>query len=309
MKILELKNIKKKYGKNQTIDDVSFTVQDGDIFGILGPSESGKSTIINIISGFINEYDGEAKVFEKDIFMKDVKKTVGIVPQELCYYDKLTVYENVKFFASLYGVSAKNVEKFSEDALGIVSLRDKKNMFPASLSQSMKRRLNIACSLSHRPKLVILDEPTVGIDSESKKNILETIRSIQKNGATVIFTSRFAEEVEEVCNKIVLLDNGKVIAVGSSSELKNEYSMEERFQLEVKEHSEFSLKAFKRVQNCTNINIVNDSVELIMEKDDNNMGNIMLFLVDNNIKIHSLRNVKVDLDNVFFNITGRNLRN
>ena len=101
MKILELKNIRKKYGKNQTIDDISFTVQDGDIFGILGPSGSGKSTIINIISGFINEYEGDAKVFEKDIFIKDVKKTVGIVPQELCYFDKLTVQENVKFFRRL----------------------------------------------------------------------------------------------------------------------------------------------------------------------------------------------------------------
>lgn len=222
MKVLEVKNLKKSLGKREIIKDISFSIEEGEIFGFLGPNGAGKTTTISILSGLYSKYSGDVKIFDKNIKEDPIfiKKNLGVVPQDLALIDDLTAEENVKFFGELYGLRGKKLKEAVNETLDFVGLLDRKKDFPPKFSGGMKRRLNIACAIVHKPKLIILDEPTVGIDPQSRNNILETIQKLNAQGSTIIYTSHYMEEVDAICSDICIIDHGNIIARGSNEELK-----------------------------------------------------------------------------------------
>lgn len=216
MKILEVNGLKKTYGEKVAVKDVSFYVLEGEILGFLGPNGAGKSTTINILSTTLKKDNGEIKFKGNDIYKneKEYKKSLGIVPQRLALFDNLSAYENVKYFASFYGLKGSLLKERVLEALEMVGLKEKKDETPKTYSGGMKRRLNIACALAHKPEILILDEPTVGIDPQSRNHILESIKKLRDEGTTVIYTTHYMEEVESICDRVVIVDLGEVIEDG-----------------------------------------------------------------------------------------------
>ncbi|WP_050607538.1 ABC transporter ATP-binding protein [Clostridium niameyense] len=221
--LVELKNLEKKYKDCKAVDINELNIKEGEIFGFLGPNGAGKTTTISILSGLYTKFSGDVKIFNKDIKKQsfDIKKQMGVVPQDLALVDDLTAYENVTFFAKLYGLKGEKLKSSVQETLEFVGLWDRKNDFLTKFSGGMKRRLNIACAIVHKPKLIIMDEPTVGIDPQSRNNILETVKKLNEQGSTIIYTSHYMEEIEAVCTDICIMDHGKIIARGNKEELKS----------------------------------------------------------------------------------------
>lgn len=220
--ILKTKDLTKKYGNKAVVDGLNLEIKQGEIFGLLGPNGAGKSTTMNMICSIIRPTTGQIELFGKDPWKKkkEVLPRIGYIPQELAIHGKLKAWENVELFTSLYGIKGEKLEQAVENSLEYVGLSERKNEFAKNFSGGMKRRLNIACAIGHNPELLIFDEPTVGIDPQSRNFILEKIKESNKNGATVIYTSHYMEEVEAICQRIAIMDNGKMIACGTSKELK-----------------------------------------------------------------------------------------
>lgn len=220
---IEINNLVKDYKEFRAVDINNLEIREGEVFGFLGPNGAGKTTTISILSGLYTKFQGEIKIFGKDI-RKDsfnIKKDMGVVPQDLALIDDLTAEENVTFFAKLYGLRGDSLKNAVKETLEFVGLWDRRKDFPNKFSGGMKRRLNIACAIAHKPKLIIFDEPTVGIDPQSRNNILDTIKELNKLGSTIIYTSHYMEEVEAICTDICIMDHGKVIARGDKEELKD----------------------------------------------------------------------------------------
>ena len=223
MTIVKMDQVTKKFGDVTAVDRVSLEIREGEIFGLLGPNGAGKSTAINMITGLLTIDKGSISILGSDVRRDKMtaKSYVGIVPQDIAIYEDLTSLENVKFFASLYGLRRKELEAAALEALEFTGLSEKKKEFPKSFSGGMKRRLNIACAIAHKPRLIIMDEPTVGIDPQSRNHILQSVKQLNKQGSTIIYTSHYMEEVEEICTRIAIMDHGKVIALGTCRELEN----------------------------------------------------------------------------------------
>ena len=220
--ILKTKDLTKKYDNKVVVDNLNIEIQEGEIFGLLGPNGAGKSTTMNMICGIVRPTLGDVEFMEKD-FLKNRKKLIenlGYIPQELAIHGNLKAWENVELFTSLYGIKGAELKERIDESLEYVGLLDKRNEYAKTFSGGMKRRLNIACAIGHHPKLLIFDEPTVGIDPQSRNFILDKIKESNNNGATVIYTSHYMEEVEAICSRIAIMDNGKIIAIGTSEELK-----------------------------------------------------------------------------------------
>ncbi|MBO5610508.1 MAG: ABC transporter ATP-binding protein [Eubacterium sp.] len=220
--ILKTKDLTKKYDGNVVVDNLNLEIEEGEIFGLLGPNGAGKSTTMNMICGIVRPTLGSVEFMEQD-FQKNRKKLIenlGYIPQDLAIHGNLKAWENVELFTSLYGIKGAELKERIDESLEYVGLIDKRNDYAKTFSGGMKRRLNIACAIGHHPKLLIFDEPTVGIDPQSRNFILEKIKASNKNGATIIYTSHYMEEVEAICTRIAIMDNGKVIATGTSEELK-----------------------------------------------------------------------------------------
>ena len=223
--ILEIKSLKKNFGEKTVVDKMSFKVNKGEILGFLGPNGAGKSTTINIITTILDADDGKVLFEGREINGNDndFKKSLGYVPQDIALFNDLTAYENVKFFASLYGIKGEYLKNRVKETLELVGLYDRKNDYPDSFSGGMKRRLNIACSIVHKPKILIMDEPTVGIDPQSRNNILEVTKSLRDEGTTVIYTSHYMEEVEGICTRLIILDEGNIVESGYKDDIKTKY--------------------------------------------------------------------------------------
>lgn len=220
--ILKTTDLTKKYGNKAVVDSLNLEIRKGEIFGLLGPNGAGKSTTMNMICAITKPTAGEVELFGKDSWKqkKEVIQRIGYIPQELAIHGNLKAWENVELFTSLYGIKGAGLKKAVEESLEYVGLSERRNEFAKNFSGGMKRRLNIACAIGHEPELLIFDEPTVGIDPQSRNFILEKIRESNKKGATVIYTSHYMEEVEAICTRIAIMDNGKMIACGTSQELK-----------------------------------------------------------------------------------------
>ena len=225
MSLVELTDVTKVYSGGKTaVDHVSFSLEKKGIYGLLGPNGAGKSSLINLILGLTPTTSGKISLFGQSIkAIKKVSSKIGYVPQDIAIYPDLTAYENVELFGSLYGLKGATLKEKVLESLEFVGLTDQAKNFPRQFSGGMKRRLNIACALVHSPQLIIFDEPTVGIDPQSRNHILESIRLLNDRGTTVIYTTHYMEEVEALCDYIYIMDHGKVIEEGSMGDLEKRY--------------------------------------------------------------------------------------
>lgn len=220
--ILKTTDLTKKYNNKAVVDNLNLEIRKGEIFGLLGPNGAGKSTTMNMICTLVRPTAGTIGLFGKDPWKqkREVIPKIGYIPQELAIHGKLKAWENVELFTSLYGIRGSRLKTAVDASLESVGLLERRSEFAKNFSGGMKRRLNIACALGHQPELLIFDEPTVGIDPQSRNFILDKIREMHRDGATVIYTSHYMEEVEAICTRIAIMDNGKIIACGTSEELK-----------------------------------------------------------------------------------------
>ncbi|MDO5155760.1 MAG: ABC transporter ATP-binding protein [Eubacteriales bacterium] len=220
--ILKTTDLMKKYDNKTVVDNLNIEIHKGEIFGLLGPNGAGKSTTMNMICSIVRPTAGTVELFDKNVWKKkkEVIHKIGYIPQELAIHGNLKAWENVELFTSLYGIKGAELKKAVDDSLAYVGLIERRQDFAKNFSGGMKRRLNIACAIGHNPELLIFDEPTVGIDPQSRNFILDKIKESNQKGATVIYTSHYMEEVEAICTRIAIMDNGKIIASGTSEELK-----------------------------------------------------------------------------------------
>lgn len=219
--ILKIQNLSKQFGDRLAVNDMSLEIRKGEVFGLLGPNGAGKSTTMNMICSLIKPTSGKIQLFGMDSQkeMKKIKPLIGYIPQELAIHGNLKAWENVELFTSLYGVKGAQLKEAVSSSLEFAGLTERRNSFAKNFSGGMKRRLNIACALGHKPQLLIFDEPTVGIDPQSRNFILEKIKYTNQHGSTVIYTSHYMEEVEAICTRIGIVDSGKIIALGTKEEL------------------------------------------------------------------------------------------
>ncbi|MEG0614948.1 MAG: ABC transporter ATP-binding protein, partial [Oscillospiraceae bacterium] len=228
--IVKIDGLVKRYGSLVAVDNLNLEISEGEIFGLLGPNGSGKSTAINCLLSLL-EYDkGEIQIFGKNMSPTaySIKKDIGIVMQNVAVFNELTVFENIDYFCGLYISNKKERAKLVNEAIDFVGMGDFRNFYPKKLSGGLLRRLNIACGIAHKPKLIILDEPTVAVDPQSRNNILTGIKKLNNDGATIIYTSHYMEEIEQLCTRIAILDKGKIIAQGTKEELKSMVSLGEK---------------------------------------------------------------------------------
>ncbi|PFO06727.1 export ABC transporter ATP-binding protein [Bacillus sp. AFS076308] len=310
MNVLEIKNLTKKFGDFIAVDNMSLAIQEGEIFGFLGSNGAGKSTTINLISGLLRNNSGEIHILGKNIasHSKFAKMNIGIVPQDLAIYEDMTAYENVRFFAGLYGLRGTELNERVEEALEFVGLLDKQKSYPKNFSGGMKRRLNIACAIAHRPKLIIMDEPTVGIDPQSRNYILTSVRKLNDMGCTVIYTSHYMEEVEEICSRVAIVDHGKVIAEGTKEQLKAIITDTKDIWIEVKNSENLDEASLREIKGVNYVSIEENVVKMNSQSEINNLNQIIQFFINRGMEIGSLQEQAPNLETVFLTLTGRNLR-
>lgn len=310
MNAVKIEGLTKRFGDVIAIDNINLEIEEGEIYGLLGPNGAGKSTAINIICGLLKIDKGNVYVFGKEIRRDPdfTKGNIGIVPQDLAIYGDLSAYENVSFFASLYGLRGKELKENVEMALKFVGLEDKAREMPKIFSGGMKRRLNIACAIAHRPKLVIMDEPTVGIDPQSRNHILESVKELNRMGSTIIYTSHYMEEVEAICTKISIIDHGKIIAEGTKEELESIITDVNTVMITVGSVAGINEDKLKEINGVKNIEINENAVKIISSKDVNNLDKIILYFMSNHIPIKDVKSQTPDLETVFLTLTGRKLR-
>ncbi len=308
--IVEVKNLVKRYDRLVALDHLNMSVEEGEIFGLLGPNGAGKTTAINCMLSLLKYDKGSVEIFGKamkpDAY--DIKKNIGIIMQNVAVFEELTVYENISYFCSLYVKDQKEVKQLTEEAIEFVSLQDFTRFFPKKLSGGLLRRLNIACGIAHKPGLVILDEPTVAVDPQSRNKILEGIKKLNENGATIIYTSHYMEEVEQLCSRISIMDKGKIIATGAKDELKNMISLGEKITVEAYNLKEGQLDEIRRIINITNVYYNENILEIKSKKGKNNLIHILDYLQKHDINFGKIYTEMPTLNDVFLEITGKELR-
>ncbi|MFF2531109.1 ATP-binding cassette domain-containing protein [Brevibacillus sp. NPDC058079] len=308
--VLEIRQLTKKFGDFVAVDNMSLNVREGEIFGFLGANGAGKSTTINMIASLLRVTKGEITLLGKNIekHSKFAKMNIGIVPQDIAIYEDMTAYENVRFFAGLYGLRGSLLRERTEEALEFVGLGDKAKSFPKNFSGGMKRRLNIACAIAHRPKLIIMDEPTVGIDPHSRNYILNSVRKLNDMGCTIIYTSHYMEEVEEICTRIAIVDHGKVIAEGSKEELKAIITDAKEIWIGVRADEPLNLEAIKAIPGVNAVLQEENTIKIVSKTEINNLNRIIQQFIKDQVEIRSVEEQAPNLETVFLTLTGRNLR-
>ena len=291
------------------VNDISFSVYKGEILGLLGPNGSGKTTTINCILSLL-KHEGSIKVMDKEITPTsyDLKREIGVIFQEVSVFQELTVYENIDYFCGLYINDKEIRRKYVMDAINLVGLNDFIKFYPKELSGGLLRRLNIACGIAHKPKLIFLDEPTVAVDPQSRNNILDGIKKLRDEGATIVYTTHYMEEVEIICDRIIILDKGKIIAKGTTDELKTLAKLEEKITVEVKNISEETLKEIKEFKTVLDLSYQGNTLVIVYKKGKDNLGELIDYLHEKKITYSKIFSERPTLNDVFLELTGKDLR-
>jgi ABC-2 type transport system ATP-binding protein len=308
--IIAVHSLDKNYGEKQVVKEISFEVNKGEILCLLGPNGAGKSTTINILCGILGYEAGQIDYKGKNVkkCLNDFKKHLGVVPQDLAIYENLSAEQNVKFFASLYGLKGKELEEKVSKALDFVGLLEKKKEKSATFSGGMKRRLNIACAIAHEPELLIMDEPTVGIDPQSRNHILSSIKKLSKHGMTILYTTHYMEEVEEISTRILIMDSGTIIAEGTKESLKEDIFDERQFILELEEDNKLVLDNFYQIEGVKKVEKMKEQLTITTLKNVENLDKIIGIVIESKAKILNLFCRTASLENVFLRLTGKSLR-
>jgi len=308
--MIHVKNLVKRYGDLVALDHLSLDIKEGEIFGLLGPNGSGKSTAINCILSLLSYDKGEIEIFGKKMTPDAyaIKRDIGIVMQNVAVFDELTVYENINYFCGLYVRDKAERKQLVEEAIAFVELEDFRKFYPKKLSGGLLRRLNIACGIAHKPKLIFLDEPTVAVDPQSRNKILEGIEKLNAQGATIVYTSHYMEEVEQICSKIVILDKGRVIASGTKEELKAMITLGEKITVETFSIEETQLCQLRALPGVVSVDKIDKRLIIKSGKGTNNLESVLNFLKNNQIGFGRIYSELPTLNDVFLEITGKQLR-
>ncbi len=308
--VVKISNLVKRYKELIALDNFSLEIKEGEVFGLLGPNGSGKTTTINCLLSLL-EYDkGEVELFGEKMTPKrrDLKKRIGIVCQNVAVFDELTVYENIDYFCGLYIKDKKTRKQYVEEAIEFVDLNDFRKFYPKKLSGGLLRRLNIACGIAHKPDLIILDEPTVAVDPQSRNKILEGVVELNKAGATIIYTSHYMEEIEQICSRILIMDKGKEVASGTSEELKGRIKNTENVIVDIKKLSEEHIEAIKKLNHVYDVKYMSDKLTIKCSGGKHNITHVIEYLSENSIKYERIYSELPTLNDVFLEITGKELR-
>lgn len=310
MEAVKIRSLIKKYSKTIAVDNISLDINEGEIFGFLGPNGAGKSTVINLICGLLKPDQGEIFISGIDMGRDklEAKKCLGLVPQEIAIFDTLTASENISFFGKLAGLKGSLLKEHTVEALELVGLSDKARELPKSFSGGMKRRLNIACAVVHHPKVIIMDEPTVGIDPQSRYHILESVKKLNQMGSTIIYTSHYMEEVEAICGRIAIMDHGKLITLGTREELKNLVLQDERVIINISDASYNSLEDIKSLKGVKEAHLKGNTMEIVTSSAQVILQDALFILSRNNIRVKAINLMEPDLETLFLSLTGRKLR-
>lgn len=310
MNVVEVNNLTKKYHGKIAVDNLSFNVKKGEIVGFLGPNGSGKSTTINCILSLLN-YEGRVNLFGEEMNPDrlEIKSKIGVVFQNVAVFDELSVYENIDFFAGLYEKNKKQRKELVDEALRIVNLEEAIKKKPKELSGGMLRRLNIACGIVHKPELIIFDEPTVGVDPQSRNSILDFIKSLKEKRNTIIYTTHYMEEAEYLCDRIIIIDKGRILAEGSLSDLIKISGIHEKVILDMNNHNEDLLTYIKSLDSVESFDATDSLINIRFKDDNNNLAKLIKYLDTNNITYKSIYSEKPNLNDVFLKLTGKELRN
>lgn len=308
--IVAVNNLDKSYGEKHVVKELSFKVNEGEILCFLGPNGAGKSTTINILSGILGYDSGEIDYKGRNVkrCLNKFKRHLGVVPQDLAIYEDLSAEQNVKFFASLYGLRGKELEEKVSKALEFVGLLERRKDKAKTFSGGMKRRLNIACAIAHEPEILIMDEPTVGIDPQSRNHILSSIKKLRNHGMTIIYTTHYMEEVEEISTRILIMDSGNIIAEGTKESLKEEIFDERQFILELEDDEKLNMDDFYQIEGIKKVEKKSDQLMITALKNVENLEKIISLVIGSKAKILNLFCRTASLENVFLRLTGKSLR-
>ncbi len=310
MNIVKIEKLVKRFDETVAVDRVSLEIREGEIYGLLGPNGAGKSTLINVMCGLLKKNEGSVHIFDKniDFSMMEIKQDLGIVPQEIALYEDLTAKENVKFFASLYGLKGSVLKEKTAEALEFVGLIDHANKLARTFSGGMKRRLNIACAIAHQPKLIIMDEPTVGIDPQSRNHILNSVKKLNQLGTTVIYTTHYMEEAEFLCSRIGIIDYGKLIAEGTNQELQNLVTDRKTIVVKTSIGKTYDLRELSEIKGVLDANVKDSTVIIETLRETDAVGDIVRFFEKNELPILDIQMKNANLETIFLSLTGRKLR-
>lgn len=310
MEYIKVLNLVKKYNENTAVAGISLCIDEGELFGLLGPNGAGKSTTISMLSGLLKPTEGSIFIKGEDVVKNPMKakRAIGLVPQDIALYPTLTAKENLIFWGRMYGLTGKVLSERIDEVLKIVDLTDRKNDRIQKYSGGMKRRINIAASLLHRPEILIMDEPTVGIDPQSRNHILETVKRLNGEGMTIIYTSHYMEEVEYLCTRIGIIDHGKVIAIGDKDELKKSVINQDKIEITLSSITPSVIERIKGLKDVAAVTTDENKMTVYSKDGTTLLTNILLEIGKLNIKVLSLNIEEPNLESVFLNLTGRALR-
>lgn len=308
--IVEIENLVKRYKEVLALDHLNLKIAEGEVFGLLGPNGSGKTTAINCILALLSFDKGTVKVFGESIQPDsyEVKKNIGVVLQNVAVFEELTVRENIDYFCGLYVKDKAKRRQYVKEAIAFVGLEEFEKFYPKKLSGGLLRRLNIACGIAHKPKLIILDEPTVAVDPQSRNKILEGIQQLNANGATIIYTSHYMEEVEQICTQIAVLDKGRKIAEGTKEELKQMIKTGEKIHIDVFELTEEHLAEIRVLRHVYKVTYEEHELSISCNGGKHNLVNILDYLQKREIGFGRVYSELPTLNDVFLEITGKELR-
>lgn len=309
--IIEVKNLVKKYSEKTAVDHLDLQIKEGIIYGLLGPNGAGKSTTINCMLGLLKSNEGSIKILGEEMNSNNLKlkANIGVIPQNVSVFEELTVYQNIDFFCGLYIKDKEERKKLVEEAIEFVGLGEYKKYVPKKLSGGLVRRLNIACGIAHKPKIVFMDEPTVAVDPQSRNSILEGVIKLKEQGSTIIYTSHYMEEVEQICDEVAIIDSGKVIAKGTTEELKNMITDTEKLVIHTYGVENKVVEEIRNIADIKSVEKDNNCIKISYKKNQNStLLKILQVIEDNGVNIDKIYNEVPTLNTVFLELTGKQLR-
>lgn len=308
--MIEITNLVKRYKDTVALDHLNLEIREGEIFGLLGPNGSGKTTVINCILALLKYDKGSIRILGNEMRPDsyDMKRQMGVVMQNVAVFDELSVYENIDYFCGLYINDKKERKRLVEEAIAFVGLQGYEKKRPKKLSGGLLRRLNIACGIAHKPRIIILDEPTVAVDPQSRNKILEGIQELNRQGSTIIYTSHYMEEVEQICTRIAILDHGRCLALGTKEELKKMIKTGEKVHVEALDLTEQQMEDIRKFPNVFSVSYEEQNLTLRFSGERNNLLFLLRYMERENITCGRIFSELPTLNDVFLEITGKELR-
>ncbi|MCU6719689.1 ABC transporter ATP-binding protein [Porcipelethomonas ammoniilytica] len=308
--VVKIENLVKRYKELIALDHFNLEIKEGEIFGLLGPNGSGKTTTINCLLSLLSFDKGTIEIFGEKMTPSNykIKKQIGIIMQNVAVFNELNVYENINYFCGLYITDKSLRKQYVQEAIEFAGLQDFIKFHPKKLSGGLLRRLNIACGIAHKPKLIILDEPTVAVDPQSRNKILEGIAELNRNGATIIYTSHYMEEVEQLCTRIAIMDKGKNLAIGTKDELKKMIKNTETVTIEVLDLEDRIISKINDLPHVYEVSYNDNKLMVYCSGGKHNLVRILDVLTQNNVPFGRVFSELPTLNDVFLEITGKELR-